>query len=74
MTGRIKNTIIKQVLTDSYGFIIDENGDERFFHMSVFEGDFRLLKSGTNVDFEPIVGGNLQKGKGLRAVCVRVIA
>jgi cold shock CspA family protein len=73
MTGVIKMTAIKQLYNQSFGFIIDDAGDERFFHVSMFEGgDLRLVKPGTRVSFEPTVGG--KDNKGLRATAVRVIA
>lgn len=56
-----------------YGFIQDENKQERFFHAHNVRGvAFMALREGLAVTFTPInVGG---KGNGLRAEDVTVVA
>jgi len=57
-----------------YGFIKDEAGHERFFHINDMINDanetamFDTLKKGDRVSFEPLPG---TKGNGLRADNVR---
>ena len=71
MLGRIKT--IKPSL---YGFILDENGQEYFFHAQHYKGDWEALKAisppithkGPVVQFKPIQGP-----KGLKAEQVEFI-
>lgn len=55
-----------------YGFIIDENGEDRFFSHNNVLGDvkFDTLTEGSKVEFEPV----FIVGKGLRAEKVKVLA
>lgn len=61
-----------------YGFIRDQNNEERFFHArnlrnadgDVVPGLFEKLLEGTSVEFVPVTDGS--RGNGLRAehVCL----
>jgi cold shock CspA family protein len=71
MLGRVKS--IKPSL---YGFILDEQGQEYFFHAQNYRGDWEELKTisppttskGPVVQFKPVKGP-----KGLKAVDVEFI-
>lgn len=56
-----------------YGFIRDEENQERFFHARNLRGiTFEALEEGTAVEFIAVNGGG--KSNGLRAERVQVIA
>ena len=59
--------IVTTMVSDgSYGFIMGEDGIERFFHASMVEGDFDDLHIGDRVSYVPLVSI-----KGPRASAVR---
>jgi cold shock CspA family protein len=69
MTGTIKTTITRGP-EDRFGFIIDEEGQDRYFHARDLEGiDISAVAHGACVAFEPFVGGR----NGLRARRITVI-
>jgi cold shock CspA family protein len=77
--GTIKSVIKKQEgkpHKGGFGFIIDEHGEERFFHANnLVKGSprFEDLKEGSPVEFEPVTNTGGKHG-GLRAESVRVCA
>jgi len=67
----MKGSIIRVHATKGFGFILDEDGHSRFFHISGFLGDqtlFEQLQEGEPVQFTPIIHEN-----GLRASEVEVL-
>lgn len=78
MKGKIKSVIRKTAQQKGgFGFIIDEVGQERFFHarnLARASGPFESLREGLHVEFEPVTTDQTGKGNALRADNVRVIA
>lgn len=83
MTGQI--TYVKQAAAKTakftagcgsgYGFIKDENGQDRMFtHANVVDTPFDDLRKGLNVEFIPYVDEDREPGKNLRAKDVKVVA
>ena len=76
MKNRILGTV-KSIKPSLYGFILDEAGNEYFFHAQSYKGDWDELKlmsppitpKGPTVSFTPIQGP-----KGLKAEEVEFIA
>jgi cold shock CspA family protein len=61
----------RMVKRGGYGFIRDEENQERFFHAHNLRGiSFENLREGTAVTFLPVNVG--EKGNGLRAEEVKV--
>lgn len=76
MTGTIKSLVRKTEKTrGGFGFIVDEFGDERFFHAKNLRsaGTFESLREGLRVQFDPFTDDR-GRGNGLRADNVQVIA
>jgi CspA family cold shock protein len=65
MNGKVKRTVVDR----GFGFITGEDKTEYFFHFSaVRAGDFKLMKPGDSVTFEPSQGQ-----KGPRAENIRLL-
>ena len=68
--------IVKSIKPSHYGFILDEAGNEYFFHAEEYKGDWEELKniSPPNVPKGPVVSFTVIKTtKGLKAVSVEKI-
>lgn len=72
MTGEITALFYNGGAAGSFGFIRDDEGNDRFFQgRNVIEKKFGEIEKGARVDFIPTTGG--KKGNDLRAENVRVI-
>ncbi len=65
MAAAVHGTIKRMVLDKGFGFVADDAGREYFFHQSAC-ANFRALREGQSVTFEPGQGP-----KGPRAENVR---
>ena len=66
----MKGKIIALIRKKGYGFILDEENVQRFFHANnVVNTEFTRLEEGTAVEFKPIT----IEGRGQRAENVLVV-
>lgn len=62
MVGTIKMVDLQK----KFGFIRCSDGNEFFFHMSNFEGDFESLERGLKVEFEVAQGPKGARGEKVK--------
>ena len=54
-TKRLRATVVR-IYPRGYGFLLDEQNVERFFHATACDGGFDQMESGDDVTFEPGTG------------------